>query len=74
VGNRGSLRPTATAHNSDKKDMLESTPDNPAEDAESIARRGPSGALLLCGIAVAVVIAIWFAFYFLAFLPRGIIR
>jgi hypothetical protein len=54
--------------------MLESTPDNPSEDAESIARKGPSGALLVCGIAVAVVVAIWFAFYFLVFLPRGIVR
>jgi hypothetical protein len=54
--------------------MLESTPAGPTEDPEDIARKGPTGALLLCGIAVAVVVVIWFAFYFLAFLPRGIIR
>jgi uncharacterized membrane protein SpoIIM required for sporulation len=43
----------------------------PAEDLESVARRGPRGAIVLCAIAVAVVIGIWFAFYFVAFLPRG---
>jgi hypothetical protein len=51
--------------------MLESkTPDGDA-DFDRLADRGPWGALTLCGIAVAVVLAIWFAFYFLAFLPRG---
>lgn len=59
---------------SEKKGMLESRSANPPEDPESVARRGPGGALLLCGIAVAIVVAIWFAFYFFAFLPRGIIR
>jgi hypothetical protein len=54
--------------------MLESAPEDPTEDPESIARRAPVGALLLCGIAVAIVVAIWFAFYLLAFLPRGIVR
>ena len=54
--------------------MLESKPEELGQDPESIARAGPLGALVLCGIAVAVVMAIWFAFYFLAFLPRGMIR
>jgi hypothetical protein len=54
--------------------MLESLPPQPAEDVETLARRGPAGALVLCGIAVALVVAIWLAFYFLEFLPRGIIR
>ncbi len=54
--------------------MLESLPSQAAEDIEIIAQRGPTGALVLCGIAVAIVVAIWFLFYFFAFLPRGIIR
>ena len=54
--------------------MLESRTTAPAEDFETIARRGPRGALVLCTIAVTVVIAIWFAFYFFAFLPRGFTR
>jgi hypothetical protein len=51
--------------------MLESRLPNPPEDFDRLARRGPWGAIALCGIAVTVVMAIWFAFYFLAFLPRG---
>jgi hypothetical protein len=31
----------------------------------------PKGSAIVAGTAVAIVIAIWFAFYFLAFLPRG---
>ena len=49
-----------------------STPD--PEQLERIAGRGPTGALALCGIAVAIVAAIWFTFYLFAFLPRGLLR
>lgn len=49
-----------------------STPD--PEQLERIAGRGPTGALALCGIAVAIVAAIWFMFYLFAFLPRGLLR
>jgi hypothetical protein len=45
-------------------------PGEPA-DFDRLARQGPWGAIALCGIAVAVVVGIWFAFYFLVFLPRG---
>jgi hypothetical protein len=31
----------------------------------------PKGSTIVAGTAVAIVIAIWFAFYFFAFLPRG---
>ena len=51
--------------------MLEDAPTDSPESVESIVRQGPRGALLVCAIAVALVIAIWFAFYFFAFLPRG---
>jgi hypothetical protein len=54
--------------------MFESKPSAPTEDFETIARRGPRGAIALCTIAVALVFAIWFAFYFFAFLPRGFTR
>ena len=36
-----------------------------------IVRSGPTGALTVAGIATAIVIALWFAFYFMVFLPRG---
>jgi hypothetical protein len=54
--------------------MFESKPPPAAEDFETIARRGPRGAIALCAIAVALVFAMWFGFYFFAFLPRGFTR
>lgn len=47
---------------------------DPAQDqrrVEDIVAEGPFGALALAGSAVAIVLAIWFAFYFLVFLPRA---
>jgi hypothetical protein len=43
------------------------------EDAriDEIVRSGPKGAVAVAGIATAIVIALWFAFYFIVFLPRG---
>ncbi len=37
----------------------------------AILRSAPTGAIVLAGIAVAIVVAIWFAFYILVFAPRG---
>ncbi|WP_233842659.1 hypothetical protein [Dyella sp. 2HG41-7] len=57
--------------------MVEHTDKNAqADDArvEEIVRSGPRGALMVAGIAVAIVIALWFLFYFLVFLPRGVIH
>jgi hypothetical protein len=44
------------------------------EDFDRIASAGPMGTLALCAIAVAIVFGIWIAFYFLAFLPRGLLQ
>ena len=46
------------------------------EDAavDEIVRRGPSGAFARAGIATAIVVVIWFAFYFFVFLPRGSVQ
>lgn len=38
---------------------------------ERIVGEGPSGALVLSGIATAIVVAIWLAFYLFVFLRRG---
>lgn len=57
--------------------MTEPTPSGTQEeDAEvdAIVEKGPRGALAVAGVAVAIVIAMWFLFYFLAFLPRGVIH
>ncbi len=44
-----------------------------AEDAQidEIVRSGPRGAVVVAGIATAIVVALWFAFYLMVFLPRG---
>lgn len=54
--------------------MLNSPTDATTQDFEHAASSAPIGALALCGMSVAVVIAIWVAFYFLAFLPRGMLQ
>ena len=38
----------------------------------AILRSGATGAVVLAGIATAIVVAIWFAFYLAVFLPRAI--
>lgn len=43
-------------------------------EIERIVRAGPWGAIALAGTATAIVIALWFAFYFIVFLPRGTIQ
>jgi hypothetical protein len=57
------------------------TPDTPptgigADDAavEEIVSRGPAGTFAVAGLATAIVVAIFFAFYFLVFLPRGAVQ
>jgi hypothetical protein len=46
------------------------------EDAriDEIVRSGPRGAVVIAGIATAIVVALWFAFYFMVFLPRGSVQ
>jgi hypothetical protein len=51
------------------------TPPPPAATSETeaidaIVRSGPSGAIAVAGIATAIVIALWVAFYVMVFLPR----
>ena len=38
----------------------------------AISQSGAKGAVALAGLATAVVVAIWFAFYLLVFVPRAI--
>ena len=42
-----------------------------SEAVDAIVRSGPRGAIAVAGIATAIVVALWFAFYLLVFLPRG---
>jgi hypothetical protein len=45
-----------------------------AQEFERAASLAPIGAVALCGTAVAIVVALWLAFYFFAFLPRGLLQ
>jgi hypothetical protein len=38
----------------------------------AILRSGAKGGVVLAGLATAIVVAIWFAFYLLVFVPRAI--
>ena len=51
-------------------------PSPETEDAriDEIVRSGPRGAVVIAGIATAIVVALWFAFYFMVFLPRGSVQ
>jgi hypothetical protein len=58
--------------------MINSTPPQATtlgsdeERVDAIVRSGPGGAIAVAGIATAVVIALWFAFYLFVFLPRSV--
>jgi hypothetical protein len=46
----------------------------PRSEAEldAVLRSGAMGAVVLAGLATAIVVAIWFLFYLLVFLPRAL--
>jgi len=56
--------------------MIESSlppasPEGEDQSVDAIVRSGPRGALAVAGVAITVVIALWFGFYLLVFLPRS---
>lgn len=51
----------------------ETTEDEQAR-IDAIVARGPTGAFAVVGIATAIVVAIWFGFYFFVFLQRGVVQ
>ena len=53
-----------------------SDPDSDDEDrrVDAIVGRGPAGAFAVAGVATAIVVAIYFAFYFIVYLPRGVVQ
>jgi len=48
--------------------------DPQAAAVEEIVRQGPRGTFAVAGVATAIVVAIFFLFYFLVFLPRGAVQ
>ena len=49
----------------------ETAPQGDDAKVEEIVSSGPHGAIAVAGIATAIVIGLWFAFYLLVFLPRS---
>jgi hypothetical protein len=43
-------------------------------EVDEVVGRGPSGAWAVAGIATAIVVAIYFAFYVFIYLPRGAVQ
>jgi hypothetical protein len=43
-------------------------------EVHEIVSRGPFGAFAVAGVATAIVVAIYFAFYFIVYLPRGAVQ
>ena len=44
------------------------------DKVDEILRKGPAGAFAVAGIATAIVVAIYFGFYFFIYLPRGAVQ
>jgi hypothetical protein len=49
-------------------------PDASDDRVDEIVREGPSGAVAVAGVATFIVVAIYFLFYFFAYLPRGAVH
>jgi hypothetical protein len=43
-------------------------------EVDEVVARGPSGAWAVAGIATAIVVGIYFAFYLFIYLPRGAVQ
>ena len=43
------------------------------DEVQAIVAQGPRGALALAGLSVAILLAIWLAFFVFVYLPRGAI-
>lgn len=54
------------------------TPDDESPELEQkieeIVARGPSGAFAVAGVATFIVVAIFYLFYLLVYLPRGAVQ
>ena len=50
----------------------QSTSGSEDEAVDAIVSSGPGGAVAVAGIATAILVALWFAFYLLVFLPRSV--
>lgn len=51
-----------------------SAPHDEQTEVEAIVSRGPSGTFAVAGVATAIVVAIYLAFYLFVYLPRGAVQ
>jgi hypothetical protein len=51
--------------------FVEPTGSSNQRQVDAIVARGPSGAFAVAGTAVAIVLALWLAFYLFVFVARG---
>ena len=61
-------------HDDDSKAASASDPAHDDQRIEEIVRCGPAGTFAVVGVATFLVIAMFFIFYFFAFLPRGVVQ
>ena len=52
----------------------EERPPGTQAEVDEIVSRGPGGTFAVAGIATAIVVAIYFAFYVFVYLPRGAVQ
>ena len=55
-------------------DLQATQQDTEDHQVEEIVGRGPAGAFAVAGVATVIVVAIYFIFYFVVYLPRGVVQ
>ncbi len=55
-------------------DLQSTQQDTEDHQVEEIVGRGPAGAFAVAGVATVIVVAIYFIFYFVVYLPRGVVQ
>ena len=55
-------------------DLQASQQETEDRQVDEIVGRGPSGAFAVAGVATAIVVSIYFIFYFVVYLPRGAVQ
>lgn len=56
------------------RDDPQITEERGADPVEEIVARGPAGTFFVAGIATAIVVLLYVAFYFFVYLPRGAVQ
>lgn len=68
---KSEMGPTTDSHASAALHAENVAVNGTPEQLQPISGRGPLGAVAVAGLSVAVLLAIWLAFFFFVFVPRG---